>query len=168
MKSEKKQIIKKILIHDSIRDRIDMPSTLEAPVICCDNITREIDSILVECEGYSLLTLIIVPFDLYNEIHRFLNLTDYSRIFYQMILIGDEKNLINDRIERLYHIADFLTEKPGEHKLNFVIKKSFSIIEKHYQNEQKKRWYYNRLVDSQRDQEDLINIGKALSAEKKQ
>lgn len=168
MKSEKRQIIKKILIHDSIMDRVSVPSTLEAPVIFCDNITREIDSILLESDGYTLLTLIITPYELYDEIHKFLNLTDYSRIFYQMILIGSEENLINDKIERLYHIADFLTENTGEHKLNFIIRKSFSIIEKHYQNEQKKRWYYNRLMDSQRDQEDLINIGKALSAEKKQ
>jgi len=168
MKSEKKQIIKKILVHSSIKDKIHIPSTLEAPVIVCDQITREIDSILVECDGYSLLTLIIIPFNLYDEIHKYLNLTDYSRIFYQMILIGSEENLINDRIERLYHIADFLTEKAGEHKMSFIIRKSFSIIEKHFQNEQKKRWYYNRLMDSQRDQEDLIDIGKALSAEKNQ
>jgi len=168
MKNEKKQIIKKILVHEKIKDQFQVPFTLEAPVIYCSSITSKIDSILIDSEGYTLLTLIIIPVEQYSDIDKFLNLTDYSRIFYQMILIGSEEDLINQNIDRLYHIADFLTEKAGEYKMGFVINKAFSIIEKHFQNEQTKRWYYNRLSDSQRDQQDLINVGKALSAEKDQ
>jgi HD-GYP domain-containing protein (c-di-GMP phosphodiesterase class II) len=168
MKDKKKQIIKKILIHESVKENFKIPFTPEAPIIFCSNIKSKIDTVLLDCDGYTLLTLIIIPVEQYGEIHKFLNLTDYSGIFYQIILIGREEDIINQKIDRLYHIADFLTEKTGEYKIGFVIKKAFSIIEKHFQNEQEKRWYYNRLIDSQRDQEDLIDIGKALSAEKDQ
>ena len=147
MKNEKKQIIKKILVHENIKDQFQVPFTLEAPVIFCSNITSRIDSILIDCEGYTLLTLIIIPVEQYSEIDKFLNLTDYSRIFYQMILIGSEEDLINQNIDRLYHIADFLTEKTGEYKMGFVIKKAFSIIEKHFQNKDYSKKLFKELVN---------------------
>lgn len=168
MKNEKKQIIKKIIVHDSIKGQFNFSFTLEAPVIFCNNISEKIDSLLHDYDSYSLLTLIILPFQHYDEIDKLLNLTDYSRIFYQVVLIGNENDLINQDVTRLYHVADFITEKIGENKMRFIISKAFSIIEKYYQTDQKKQWYYNRLADSQRDQNDLIDIGKALSAEKNQ
>lgn len=168
MKNEKKQIIKKIIVHNSIKGQFNFSFTLEAPVIFCNNISEKIDSLLHDYDSYSLLTLIILPFQHYDEIDKLLNLTDYSRIFYQVVLIGNENDLINQDVTRLYHVADFITEKIGENKMRFIISKAFSIIEKYYQTDQKKQWYYNRLADSQRDQNDLIDIGKALSAEKNQ
>jgi hypothetical protein len=80
-----------------------------------------------------------------------------------MLLVGDENALPEHNLDRLYHISDFINEKTPQSKIRFIIEKSFSIIEKHFQNEQKKNWYYTKLVDAQRDQEDLINIGKSLS-----
>lgn len=103
---------------------------------------------------------------MYGPIHRHMNLIDYSRIFYQMLIVGKEDILLEQNLDRLYHISDFIDENTSAAKIRFIIEKSFSIIEKHFQNEQKKNWYYSRLIDAQRDQEDLINIGKSLSGEK--
>ena len=166
MRAIRKDVVKNIIVAEELRNRISMLSNMESPVIYSADIEKTIDSILLESENSLLLTIIIIPFNRYTNIYTHMNLVDYSRIFYQMLLIGSEENLGDQYLDRLYHISDFLPETVSEKKLKFVINKSLSIIEKHYQNEQKKNWYFNRLTDSQRDQEDLINIGKSLSGEK--
>ena len=168
MKNKKKQIIKKILVHNSIKDQFNFSFKPKVSVVYCDNITEKIDSLLHKNENYSLLTLIIIPFEQYDEIDKYLNLIKDSPIFYQLILTGEETDLINQEIIHLYHIADFITEKTNEHKIKFIITKAFSIIEKLYENDQKQQWYHNHLIDAQMDQNDLIDLGKALSAEKNQ
>ncbi len=166
MRQEIKNTLKKIIIADELKDIITTLSGFDFPVIYSSDIERTFDSILVENESTVLLTVLIIPVGKYRNIYKHLNLIDYSRVFYQMLIVGSEETIDDQNLDRLYHISDFLPETASEKKLKFVINKSLSIIEKHYQNEQKKNWYYNRLVDAQRDQEDLINIGKSLSGEK--
>jgi len=166
MRAINKNVIKSIIIAEELRNSICALSDMEFPVIYTADIGKTIDSILLESENSILFTVIIIPFNRYTDIYTHLNLVDYSRIFYQMLLIGSEDDLNYQNLDRLYHISDFLAETVTEKKLKFVINKSLSILEKHYQNEQKKNWYFNRLTDSQRDQEDLINIGRSLSGEK--
>lgn len=166
MRFERKNAIKNIIIAEELRGKIAALSDIEFPVLYSANIEKTIDSILLESENGILLTVLITPEHTYKSIYKHLNLIDYSRIFYQMLLIGSEEELNDRNLDRLYHISDFLPETATEKKLKFVINKSLSIIEKHFQNEQKKNWYFNRLTDAQRDQEDLINIGKSLSGEK--
>ncbi|HPD78780.1 MAG TPA: HD domain-containing phosphohydrolase, partial [Spirochaetota bacterium] len=134
-------------------------------LIITDNSEKTIDYILNEYDEVILFAVIIIPLEKYQSLERHLNLIDYSRIFYQLVIVGDEED-IGAVSERLYHINDYITKDISDRKLNFIIKKSFSIIEKYFQTEQKKSWYYNKLIDAQRDQSDLIDIGRALSAEK--
>ncbi len=166
MRPDRKQLIKKIIIAEELKKSISILPDIEFEIIYSENIEKTFDSILLESDNSILLTVVIIPVRYYKNIYRHLNLIDYSRIFYQMLLVGSEEDLDDQNLDRLYHISDFLPETATEKKLKFVINKSLSIIEKHYENEQKKNWYFNRLTDAQRDQEDLINIGKSLSGEK--
>ncbi len=166
MRPERKNIIKTIIIAEELKNCFVKIPDIDFPIIYSSDIEKTFDSILLESENSILLTVLIIPVQRYKNIYRHLNLIDYSRIFYQMLLVGSEEDLDDQNLDRLYHISDFLPETATEKKLRFVINKSLSIIEKHYENEQKKNWYYNRLTDAQRDQEDLINIGKSLSGEK--
>lgn len=149
-----------------MRDSVIMPSGLNAEVNYCENPVDVINSFILESENMILFTVLIIPMTLYRDTCKHLNLIDYSRIFYQILLIGNDNELIDQNLDRLYHICDFFPSKVSDTRMRFVIDKAFSILEKYFQNEQKKIWYYNRLVDVQRDQEDLINIGKSLSSEK--
>jgi HD-GYP domain-containing protein (c-di-GMP phosphodiesterase class II) len=166
MRFERKNVIKNIIVAEELKDNVVIPSGIDFPVLYSGNIEQTIDVILNESENSIILTVLIIPLDKYKNIYKHLNVIDYSRIFYQMLLVGSEEDLEDHNLDRLYHISDFLHETATEKKMKFVINKSLSIIEKHYQNEQKKNWYFNRLTDAQRDQEDLINIGKSLSGEK--
>ncbi len=166
MQHENKNVIKNIIIAEELREKITTLTDVEFSVLYSSDIEKSIDSMLLESESGILLTVLIIPQHTYKSIYKHLNLIDYSRIFYQMLLIGSEKDLNDQNLDRLYHISDYLPETATEKKLKFVINKSLSILEKHFQNEQKKNWYFNRLIDAQRDQEDLINIGKSLSGEK--
>jgi len=166
MRADKKNVIKNVIISEELKDRIAAIKNIEFPILYSDNIEKTIDSVLLETENSVLLSVLIIPLEKYKNIYKHLNLIDYSRVFYQMLLVGSEEDLDDQNLDRLYHISDFLPNTATEKKLKFVIHKSLSIIEKHFQNEQKKNWYFNRLTDAQRDQEDLINIGKSLSGEK--
>ncbi|HPS86887.1 MAG TPA: HD domain-containing phosphohydrolase [Spirochaetota bacterium] len=166
MRPERKNVIKNIIIAEELKNSISILSDMEFPVLYSADIEKTIDSILLETGNSTLLTVIIIPLPRYKNIYKHLNLIDYSRVFYQMLLVGEEEELDDRNLDRLYHISDFLPQTATAKKLKFVINKSLSIIEKHFQNEQKKNWYYNRLTDAQRDQEDLINIGRSLSGEK--
>ncbi len=166
MKQDTKNVVKKIIITEAVRDSVIMPSGINVEVAYCENPVDMIDSFMLESEDLILFTVLVIPMTLYKDVYKHLNLVDYSRIFYQMLLIGNDRELIDQNLDRLYHICDFLPSKVSDAKMRFIIDKSFSILEKYFQNEQKKIWYYNRLVDAQRDQEDLINIGKSLSGEK--
>ncbi len=166
MKQDTKNVVKKIIITEDVRDSVIMPSGISIETVYCDNPVEMIDSFMLESVDTILFTVLVIPMKLYKEVYKHLNLVDYSRIFYQMLLIGNDRELIDQDLDRLYHICDFLPSKVSDAKMRFIIDKSFSILDKYFQNEQKKIWYYNRLVDAQRDQEDLINIGKSLSGEK--
>ena len=166
MKQETKNIAKKIIITEEVRDSVIIPAAINDEIVYCENPVEVIDSFMLESGDMILFTVLVIPMKMYKEVYKHLNFVDYSRIFYQMLLIGDDKELIDQDLDRLYHICDFLPSKVSDTKMRFIIDKSFSIIEKYFQNEQKKIWYYNRLVDAQLDQEDLINIGKSLSGEK--
>jgi HD-GYP domain-containing protein (c-di-GMP phosphodiesterase class II) len=166
MRHERKNIIKKIIIADELRQKISEIPDSQYPVIYSDTIEKTIDSILFESEQIVLLTVLIIPLNQYRNLYKHLNLIDYSRVFYQMLIIGPEDELDDHDLDRLYHICDYLPESASVKKFTFNIHKSLSILEKHFQNEQKKNWYYNKLTDAQRDQEDLISIGKSLSGEK--
>jgi HD-GYP domain-containing protein (c-di-GMP phosphodiesterase class II) len=166
MRGEKKNVIKKILVAEELSESISLPADTGITITVTGNVEKTIDSIILESENTTLLCLIVIPLNRYETVYRHMNLIDYSKIFYQMLLVGDDSSLPDHNLDRLYHISDFIDEKTSQSKIRFIIEKSFSIIEKHFQNEQKKNWYYTKLVDAQRDQEDLINIGKSLSGEK--
>jgi len=166
MKQDTINAVKKVIISGDVMESVSIPSSITEEIICCENPVRVIDSFMLESSDRILFTLLIIPVKMYKEVYKHLNLIDYSRIFYQMLLIGDDSELIDHNLDRLYHISDFLPAKVTETKMHFIISKSFSILEKYFQNEQKKIWYYNKLIDAQQDQEDLINIGRSLSGEK--
>lgn len=165
MRWEKKHIQKTILLDESLSQLFHPDCSDSEKLIITDNSEKTIDYILNEYDEVILFAVIIIPLEKYQSLERHLNLIDYSRIFYQLVIVGDEDD-IGAVSERLYHINDYITKDISDRKLNFIIKKSFSIIEKYFQTEQKKSWYYNKLIDAQRDQSDLIDIGRALSAEK--
>ena len=165
MRWEKKHIQKTILLDESLSQLFHPDCSDSEKLIITDNSEKTIDYILNEYDEVILFAVIIIPLEKYQSLERRLNLIDYSRIFYQLVIVGDEED-IGAVSERLYHINDYITKDISDRKLNFIIKKSFSIIEKYFQTEQKKSWYYNKLIDAQRDQSDLIDIGRALSAEK--
>ncbi len=167
MKQEiKKNVVKKIIVTEDVRDSVTMPDDINVEIVYCENPVTVIDSFMLESADMILHTLLVIPIQMYKEVYKHLNFIDYSRIFYQMLLLCGDRELVDHDLDRLYHISDFLPPKISEARMRFIIDKSFSILEKYFQNEQKKIWYYNRLVDAQQDQEDLINIGKSLSGEK--
>jgi len=166
MKAKDINIIKKILVSESYRNLFDVDGLSGYDIEFTDDFKENIVNVLYENKNNVIFTVMIINPDQYKGIYKLMNLIDYSRIYYQLVIIDDSGVINLEKLDRLYHISDITDSALPDFKKKFIVEKSFSIIDKHFQNEQKKRWYHNRLLDSQNDQDDLINIGQALSAEK--
>lgn len=86
----------------------------------------------------------------------------------QLILFGPDEEIRGMEIGKIHYISEFRSSPLTPVEFSFALKKSFSILEKFYQQIRQQHDYYVRLQDTRQDQEDLINIGKALSSEKDQ
>jgi hypothetical protein len=121
MRGEKKNVIKKILVAEELSENISLPADTGIAIHATGNVEKSIDSIILESENTTLLCLIVIPINRYDTVYRHLNLIDYSKIFYQMLLVGDENSLPEQNLDRLYHISDFINEKISQSKLRFII-----------------------------------------------
>ncbi|MCL1834102.1 MAG: GAF domain-containing protein [Leptospirales bacterium] len=157
--------IKHIIIADELKDDISLLDT-EFPIIYTNNIEKTVEAILHDSMESVLLAILIVPFQMSGKIYEYLNDVDRHRTFFQLIIIGSDDDIDDNSFDHLYYIGDFLPKNVSEKKLKFVIRKSMSAIEEWFHHEQRKIAYSTKLADAQRDQEDLIDIGRSLSGEK--
>ncbi len=158
--------MKTVLISKLTESWITFPEKNDYHIIITDNIPAEIDRILSEKKHTPLKTVIFITHDEYQATNRYLNIIPYSKIYYQLVIIGSEEKIAANDLTRLYHISDYKMNKISSVEFSFILSKSFSVIEEYYENEALKNRYMSKLLDTHQDQEDLINIGKSLSSEK--
>ncbi len=123
-------------------------------------ITKHINPISV------VYAVIILEIDEYDEIKKILNSYDLHNLAYNFVLIINKEKLSTYDPKRYTSVSEFSFNNIGETELNFILAKSFSLIDDIYLSKSMEEEYLNRLLDTKQDQEDLINIGKALSSEK--
>ncbi|MCL2154474.1 MAG: GAF domain-containing protein [Leptospirales bacterium] len=155
--------IEHVIIADELKGDINL-SDIES-ITYTNNIENTVDTILHGSEGNVLLAIFIIPFQMYGKIYEYLNSIGHNKIFYQIIIVSDDDIDPND-FGNLHYISDILSKGVSEKRLKFVIHKSQSIINELFKNEQEKITNLHKLKDAQRDQEDLIFIGRSLSSEK--
>jgi len=156
--------IKHIIIADELKGDIKLPD-IEFPIIYTNNI-ETVDTIIHKSDMDVLFAIFIIPSKMYGKIREHLNRVNDSKIYYQLIIIGSDDDIAVNDFSHLYYISDILPKNVSEKKLKFVIHKSQSIIEELFQQKQKQTLYLNKLEDSLRDQNDLIDIGRSLSGER--
>ncbi|MCL1864372.1 MAG: HD domain-containing protein [Spirochaetes bacterium] len=158
-------IIEHIIITEELKGDINL-SNMELPVIYTNNIEKTVGTLLHEAAGNFLLAIFIVPFQMYGKIYEYLKSVDHSVLYYKLIIIGSDDNIDYNSFDNLNYIGDILPKSVAEKKFNFAIKKSRVVLQEFIQYEQKNITYSAKLEDAQRDQEDLIDIGRSLSGEK--
>ena len=86
--------------------------------------------------------------------------------FYSFVIFGSPADLDSMDFRKLHHVSEFRTAPLSGRELEFTVDKSFSILEEYWEGRNIQNEYLAKLIDTRQDQEDLINIGRALSSEK--
>jgi HD-GYP domain-containing protein (c-di-GMP phosphodiesterase class II) len=155
-----------LVISESVREKFPVADDNEFPVVYTDNTPEQLVREMDATDPKPLFSIIAIPFHEYETIDRQLNIITYSDIYYQLVIFGDDRDMENEILHRLYHVSEFRNSPMSEKEVSFVIRKSFAVLDEYYENETMKMRFMTRLMDTHQDQEDLIDIGKALSIEK--
>ncbi len=155
--------MKKIIISKSTLELLPYPLKGSVDAIITDDVAGFLCGIQERDYEMQLLVLVFVNFDEYNVVKRSV-LRNNALLWNAVILDSDftYQMLVDEDIS---FIVDCRTSSIMEEELQFIIQRGFSFLEQQVSvinnNE-----FLEKLVDMKRDQEDLINIGKSLSAEK--
>ncbi len=155
-----------VIISKRADDYIADEGNLDINIIRSDNVVLEVDSLLKKADPGPLIAVFFIMVNEYQELFKKLRLISSGEIYYQVVLFGSEEEIQNSNITKLFHVSEFRKMPLSEVEFDFAVKKSFSFIREYYVEKAIQHDYLARLTDTKRDQEDLINIGKALSSEK--
>ncbi len=154
MEMENKHKIKKIIVSTKCTSFCGEHWHDQYDIEISQSFKMTLEYILEQDKRNVILTVLIITPEEYEQVFQLMNTLDYSRIYYQLVIVDNNEELNFNNIKRLYHISDITGGNISDSKKKFIIDKSFSIIEKYFKNEQRKKWFHNKLMDSQNDQED--------------
>jgi len=162
---------KRIIISERVKKNLDVTDKTGLPVIFSSDVRKEIESYIQERfaakdPGPPLFLVLFATPEEFNDISRFLSVLTHRDLLYQFVVFGSETDTAIIDTEYLYNISEFRNGKLSSGEFEFVVRKATAVMDSLYAEKIQKDEYRMRLEDTRDDQEDLINIGKALSIEK--
>ena len=113
-----------------------------------------------------VLAVIFLHVDEYIQMDRLRYPASFMDFSYQYVIFGDENAMKGRDFENVMDISELRHAPLSEYEFNFVVRKTFTILQELYFDRSLQDSYLTRLIDTKKDQDDLINIGRALSIEK--
>ena len=132
------------------------------------DVMNEIDDLLKIETGRPLLIVLCMHVTELSEFYPWLLTKQGSEVLAQIILVGSDDVIKDVEFDKIHFIAEFRNSPLSYVEFSFALKKSFATLEKYLEELRLQKDYLASLQDTRQDQEDLINIGKALSSEKDQ
>jgi hypothetical protein len=158
--------MKIIIISKQAQSWITLPEKRDYNIIPASDIPQKLDKILSIDKNYPVKAIFFIKHEEYLQLNKYLNIVPFQKIYYQIIIIGTEKNLPSKDLTRLYHISEYRINKITAAEYVFIVNKSFSLINEFYKTQDLKNKYMSILIETHQDKEDLISIGKSISSEK--
>ncbi len=157
-----------VLISSKARPFLTVPPEEDHAIIESSDIGREIQALIDGESGTHILAVIFLQYDEYVELNKLLSVLPFTEITYQFIIFGPEEAVKDLHFENLREISEFRQKPVSGFEFSFLVRKTFAILNELYVNRSLQETYLSRLVDTKKDQEDLIDMGRALSTEKDQ
>lgn len=157
-----------VLISRKARSFLSIPREHSHAIIESTDIGAEIQGFIDNEKDTHILAVIFLHYDEYVELNELLSVLPFTEITYQFIIFGPEEAVKELHFENLREISDFRQEPISEFEFSFMVRKTFSVLNELYINRSLQETYLAKLVDTKKDQEDLIDMGRALSTEKDQ
>lgn len=115
-----------------------------------------------------VLAAVFIRFEEYAALQELLGILSFADIAYQFVIFGDEEAAGDLRFESLREISEFRHDPLSEKEFMFIARKTLAVLNDLFINRSLQEEYLAKLVDTKKDQDDLINIGRALAIEKDQ
>ncbi len=156
-----------VLITSTAREFITISENCGLAVIETADIRSELQRI-VEREDNScrIHAVIFLHFTEYPHVKPLLSAPDFSQVACQLIAFGSTEHMADLEFISLSGLSEFRSSPLSEKEFLFIVRKAFAVLQALSVNRSMQERYLARLIDTKKDQEDLINIGRALSTEK--
>jgi HD-GYP domain-containing protein (c-di-GMP phosphodiesterase class II) len=155
-----------VLISEKARAHIAVPSVHDYVIIEYDDIRGGIQRLIDDEEGAHISAVIFITIDEYRSLNKLLNVLSFRDISYQFVIFGSPEEVGGLGFENLREISEFRHAPLSEAEFLFVVRKTFAVVNDLYLNRSLQEDYFSKLVDTKKDQDDLIDMGRALSIEK--
>jgi HD-GYP domain-containing protein (c-di-GMP phosphodiesterase class II) len=156
----------RVYITTGAAGRIDIPHTCEAAILPASEIAGSVSRLSAGSGDGPLLLVLFLLVDEIPLVSDYLYGTAYDTLIFQLVVLGSDGDLAAFDPVRLQSIAEFRTGRIDSGHFTFILKKTLSVLKEFSRAVTLRNEHLARLIDIRRDQEDLINIGKALSSEK--
>jgi HD-GYP domain-containing protein (c-di-GMP phosphodiesterase class II) len=157
-----------VLISEKARSWISIPVKSKFAIIETGKMPEEIQALIDAREYAHLLAVLIVHFSEYQDLHAIMVTHNFAEISYQFIIFGGEEEALRLDEENLQDISEFRNTPLSEAEFTFAVRKNFYFLNELYINRSLQESYLAKLIDTKKDQDDLVNMGRALSTEKNQ
>jgi HD-GYP domain-containing protein (c-di-GMP phosphodiesterase class II) len=155
-----------VLISEKARSLIDLPAAHDYVIIECNDIRSNIQELIDTDDGDHIAAVIFITIDEYRALNKLLGVLSFRDISYQFVIFGPGDEVGGLGFENLREISEFRHERLAAAEFLFVVRKTFAVISDLYLNRSLQEDYFTKLIDTKKDQDDLINMGRALSIEK--
>jgi len=158
---------KLIIISKKIESYFTLQNRDRDNIVITTNIKNKIITIIKKIPEKPLFIVFFIHPEEMNNIDFFIeNKNKHPDIFYKIIVMGNSEELQILNNKQLLNISDFWINKISHSEFELLVAKAFLKINESFNSRSKKDNYLIELMDVKQDQDDLINIGKALSTEK--
>ena len=164
----KKKIDRAIFITEKAKRFVDLPGDLGYEIYSGNNIDKKVADAIATSNGDSVHAILFIHISEYEGIYDLLANYSFVHLSYRFFLFGDESDIEDFNFKHYHNILDFRFSQITEVEVKFIAQKAFLIIEELFVNKFLQEIYLGRLIDTKADQEDLIDIGRALIIEKDQ
>jgi HD-GYP domain-containing protein (c-di-GMP phosphodiesterase class II) len=157
---------KVVLISEKVRSYIAIPADHDYVIKVSADLQKDIQMLKDDKDKVHILAVIFLHADEHAEMDRLRNAASFTDFSCQYVIFGDEKTLKSRDFENVMEISELRHGTLSEYEFNFVVRKTFTLLHELYLDRSLQDTYLTRLIDTKKDQDDLITIGRALSIEK--
>lgn len=158
--------MKRVLISQSVGDFISIPEHHGFEIEISERVLEKAADFIARESSPPLLLLIFADKNEFEQLYRFFRTYHYTEAVFRCIVINADKEELSVDEDRVGFVLDYRGSRIPENEALFIINKAFHQMDSFFRSSLTRDEYMAQLTDTKQDQEDLINLGKALSLEK--
>ena len=162
------KLYKIAIVSKKARAFVELPVNAGYDIDEPPSVKERLIALIEDKKSHPLLVALFITVDECNELQRKLDGLMYTDIVYQYIIFGKLSEIGAFNLGKSIFVSEFRCSGITAGEFDFIAQKTFAVENEFFIIKSLQEDYLDKLIDTHRDQEDLINIGKALSSEKDQ